>query len=349
MLQFNELLDRIKGAPVQTPNLVAIPDNHVFDKRSAPQPFTAGEAYFSIHVNSLQLEASRMWATTWDPMLMAVTEFNYNGEKITVPFVVGSELLKVNADIQLPSAMLFSETQVAGTHPYRGGSVSLAIILFRVKREDYLKRLLGVIQTTSSVIDQGTALTQFVKVGQAVVDGVEALLGDGNTVPVLGMRREFNPIQGAPFEPGYFALFSDNPISANSLWVYNSHLWVGSQSASAEPLTGRDQVVFSIARTVERSDAEDLPAFTSLVRTMLRAANVPTTSAWKVAKAHLATLYEELKYSPDITSAQADTLYSKYESMALDAKNAAERRAKLAVGESDSDPVLNRAASILVD
>jgi hypothetical protein len=343
----DSLLGWLRQSELDGPNYVEVPDDHVLDDHGSAEPFAAGAHYFSVQINLLQLEAARRWLTTWDPLVLAVTEFRYAGEPVTLPFVVGANLLRQRQDVRLPQAMVFRDTQVAGLHPYAGGPLAVTVVLYRTRREDYVKRLLGVVQKTALAIDFSTSLAQYLKLGEALVDGVETLLGVEDTVPVLGYRREFSPDRGAPVRPGFFTVFSGDPIPPERLWVRESRLLSGPDERRLQPVDGRDHILLSLTRADERSDAEQLPWFRPLWRRLDHEANVATPEAWKVAKAHLGILYEELKHSPDVTSGQAEALYDKYAGLAKRTNERALQRQQMGTPGELADPVRSRVAEIL--
>jgi len=66
-------------------------------------------------------------------MVFVSSELSYDSAEIAVPFVVGPSMIKGQ---QTPVGMVFSDTRVAGIHPYRGGRLIVTVILYSVVRNE---------------------------------------------------------------------------------------------------------------------------------------------------------------------------------------------------------------------
>ena len=73
--------------------------------------------------------------------------------------------------------MVFENTPVSGLHPYQGGSLSLTFVLYRVRRQNNADRLLRVLEGLSSAVDPSHTLSMYIRIANAVMDGIEVLLG----------------------------------------------------------------------------------------------------------------------------------------------------------------------------
>ncbi|MEI4920429.1 hypothetical protein Q8G81_33250, partial [Klebsiella pneumoniae] len=87
-------------------------------------------------------------------------------------------------------------------------------------------------------------------------------------------------------------------------------------AAYAQPLQGRDYVVFSVSATKTRSDAENLPWLRAAWSRVERWSFSNREVDWDLAKAHLMHLREELRGSPDLTRTHADKLFADIRSAA---------------------------------
>lgn len=320
-----EMLRRLKAGDVALPTQVRVPDDHVFADGYASEPFEAGRHYFTVRVNTMSLQHQRHWLTTWDPMLVSVVEFRYGGQEVSVPFVAGPSMLKQRTDVQVPLATVFAGTQVIGVHPYVGDRVCVSMLLYRVKHDDYVRRVLGVVEKMAAAFDYSTMLSQYLKVAVAVVDGIEAVLGIEKTTPVLGHRIEYNPNAGDIFRPGYFALLTGESPAQQSMWVRDHMLRIGNDAKTAEPVH-EDLVLYSVTGTPKRNDIPDLPWFRPLWERVSRAANTGTPEAQQVAKAHLGFLYENLEQSDDVAKAQVQAVYDEYDGLARKIYEIAKKR-----------------------
>ena len=321
-MNLSKIVEKLRHGDIDLPTLTRVPDDHVFDAGYRTEPFKAGRDYFTVRVNSMSLQHGRDWLTTWQPMLVSQTEFRYGDQAVSVPFTVGPSLLKQQASADIPLAMVFAGTDVAGLHPYVGGAVSVTVLLFRVQHDDYVKRVLGVVEKLAQAFDYSTLLSPYLKVAGAVVDGINAILGHTDTEPVLGYRVEFNPNAGDVFRPGYFTVLTGKQPSPDSLWVRNGTLLTGLDAATIAPVR-EDAVLFSVSGTDHRNDIGSLPWFQPLWQRVHRAANTPNDDGKTAAKAHLGVLLEHLVESPDVAPEQVWEIYYAYEATAHEVHNAA--------------------------
>jgi hypothetical protein len=321
-----DVLNALKQGTIDLPTLSRIPDDHVLADGYQPEPFTAGNHYFTARVNMLCLQHDRRWLTTWHPMLVSVVEFRYGTQEVSVPFVIGPSMLKERADAQIPLATVFAGTEIVGVHPYVGDRVCVTVLLYRVQHDDYVKRVLGVVEKMAAAFDYSAVLSQYLMIAGAVVDGIDAILGVKDTTPVMGHRIEYNPNAGEVFRPGYYALHTGTLPAPESLWVRDHILRAGGDATTAKPVR-EDVVLYSITGTPVRNDIPSLPWFRPLWERVSRAANTPDDSGKRVAKEHLGFLYEQLMASDDVARGQVDAIYEEYESLARKIHDVAKKRA----------------------
>jgi hypothetical protein len=302
----------IHQSPAQIPSRITMPRDHIDEGEKLGVAFQPDEYYFQVRVNEMYLTYGREWFSKYDPMVFVVSEFTYDEKVEAVPFVVGPMMME-KYGMKIPTGMIFSNTRVAGLHPYRGGRLTLSVVLYRIQRENYARKLLQIVESAASALDFSTALSSYVKIASVVLDGVEALLGLGHTTPLIGLRKEFDPDADDILEPNYFALIDmpESELDANKLWVRDHQLIYGKSLAAAEPFREADFVLYSITQTPERSDETNLP-FYPLYERVKQEATVPEENSWKRAKSNLLTLYQTLVLSPDLTRGQADKLNKKY-------------------------------------
>ena len=312
--QWTKIWDFLKETKANLPTRVQIDSSHIINRSPSKQlsePLTPNEHYFGVYVNQLFLTNSREWFKTYDPIVLVVTEFTYDTKKEVVPFIVGPTLLKGLA--QVPQGMIFRNTRVAGIHPYRGGVFTLTVILGRIKRGDFARDLLGLVEKTAGALDFSSALSTYTKLSGVLLDGFEKMFGLEDSQPLVGHRMEFDTGFQATFTPGFFALIDCSPSAVNidHLWVIDGELYQGSSEEDALPFRSSDFVLYSIGGSTTRNDLTTLP-FYPLYQQMIRSAAKPDAKDQKRAKANLATLFEELLLSPDLTQTQADDLADQY-------------------------------------
>ncbi|VVB92341.1 Uncharacterised protein [uncultured archaeon] len=326
----------IRQSKAQMPTRVAIPTDHIDEGERLRKAFKPNENYFEVRVNEMYLAYSREWFNKFDPMVFVVSEFVYGKDVETVPFVVGPIMME-KYGIKIPKeGMIFSDTKVAGLHPYKGGQLALSVILYRVQRENYGRKLLQMVESAANVFDFGTSLTAYVKVAGVVLDGVQALLELDGTVPIIGFRKEVSPAVEV-FEPSYYALIHmpEAQLNINGLWVREHKLVYGRSLADAKPFRDADYVLYSINQTSERSDITTLP-FYPLWERVTEEAQVAKANNWDSAKTNMASLCQTMSLSPDLTSRHAEKLADEY---IIKMKALHERAQMLAgLGEPEAKP-----------
>ena len=305
---FKNLHEGVRRDPVR----VAIPASHVRvkDKTGTLVPdeaigtsLTPGEHYFQVLVNEMYLRYSRKWWVDYDAMVFAVSEFIYKGEFQTVPFIIGPAMMKKYTQ-EDTAHIVFENTRVAGLHPWRGGRLNLAVILYAVKRGDRARDLFRVVEGAAKVVDFGNAFSTYAKVAGVVLDGAEVILGLEDTKPIVGLRSEFDQDRG--FKTGYYALISsDFQGDAQQLWVCEGRL--SQDEAGKNPFRKADYVLYSVVPTSKRTDIDLLP-FTPLWERVAREGMDPGEQAWESAQANWASLYQDIRFSSDLTKKQAKEL-----------------------------------------
>jgi hypothetical protein len=170
------------------------------------------------------------------------------------------------------------------------------VILYRTERQDYARKLLGLVENTAAVLDFVVPLSTYIKVAGVVLDGVEALTGtDGATDPLIGRRDAFQPV-----EPGYFVLTGAPMSSLDDLWVRDRQLVQGPSLAEATPFRDADYVLYSVTAT-QREDVSMLPFYQTWQNVVQEANKSSKEDVWENAKANMAALLGMIDTSPDLT------------------------------------------------
>ena len=312
MTIIEKIWNRIRESESQLPTRIAIPRDQVMSDKEMGGPFERDEHYFQIDVNEMFLTYKRKWFNEYDPMVLVISEFSYAKERRTVPYVIGPSLIKgaiQESGKTLPSGMLFTNTRVAGIHPYRGGGLTIAVVLYRLRGEDYLRKLMKVVETAAGALSFGTALAAYLKVGDVILNGVDSLFDLGAIDPVVGHRQEFK--QG--FEPGYFVLIDmpEQEVSNYKFWVLKDQLFAGDTRDTAEPFRNADYVLYSISQIKKRDDLDLLSVY-PLWERVAQEATVAEEKYWMNAKSYMNNFYQAMVLSPDLTFAQTDELYDEY-------------------------------------
>jgi hypothetical protein len=263
------------------------------------------------------LSYSSKWFTTYDPAVFVVSEFLYDGSRRSVPFVVGPALLNGKMN-KLPEGMVFSNTTVAGTHPYKGSALTLSLVLCQIKQSNYLQKLLDVVEEASSTYFNGfgTMINDYVKVAKAVFKGLDHIMSAEETQPLVGFRNEIDPNAGQDLRPGYYVLINgqQEAFDENQFWVKNNQLFFGSSADTAKPFRDNDYVLYSIMSTPIRNDASDL-YFSALWKEARDTAITEpyiTNEKWEIIRSKMMNVQLALHNSPDLTEPQKELLWEKY-------------------------------------
>lgn len=305
------LWNTVKQSEAKLPTRISIPASQT-DKPMG-EAFQANQNYFQIRVNEMYLAFDRQWFSTYLPLVTFISEFTYNRKPEAVPFVLGPGMIE-DKGTKLPDrGMLFTNSRVAGLHPYRGGRITMTAILYQTERTNYARNLLNVVESAVGILDMATSLGMYTKVASVVLDGLEALFNTGDTKPIVGWRQEFDPDAGDELKPGYFVLINhpETEIDQSKIWVRDDKLCFGDSLSSAKPYRDADYVLYSLAQTEERTDIEMLP-FQELWDRVRQDAEQPSENHWKSAKANMMSLYQTLNASPDLTAVQAKALATHY-------------------------------------
>ena len=311
--RFENLWNYIRQGQTFVPTSVAIPRSRTDEENKLGNPFQSHKHYFQVRINEMYLNYSRQWFSKYDPMVLAVSEFIYDENMEVVPFIVGPAMLK-NKVKQLPDGMIFSDSRIAGLHPYCGGRLCLTVVLCRVLQQNYAQKLLQIVESISGALDPSHTLTQYLKIAHVVLDGVDSLLGLGDTVPIIGLRKEIDPDAGDEFEPGYFALIDlpEFQIRLDELWVRKHQLVYGKNMKDARPFRQADFLLYSILQTTKRTDENLLPFYPSF-KQIKQDAKKTDGNSWKSTKANMVTLALALEASPDLIVSQARELSDQYQ------------------------------------
>ena len=338
--------DRLQRSPAQSPSWVPIPQERVDEPANLGSALQANKQYFRIRVNEIYLTYQRQWFAQYDPMVLVVSEFSYAGQQTVVPFVVGPTMIE-KLGSEVPAGMVFAGTNVAGPHPYRGGDISVTVILYQTQRQNYARELLGLIENTATVLDLVVPLSTYIKIASVVLDGVESLTGtDSTTNPLIGRRDVFSPVK-----PGYFVLTNAPMSSLNNLWVRNGQLVQGPNLAEANRFRGAEYVLYSVA-TTQRDDVSVLPFFPTWQRVLEEVVKSSEEPIWRNTKANMAALLGMLYTSPHLTETHAAELGDEWTETIRTLHNRAVRLSNLSearqpAAASELDHVRAKAVSVL--
>ncbi|MDI7865294.1 hypothetical protein MRS76_25705 [Rhizobiaceae bacterium n13] len=310
--QFRNLFELLRGGKIPIPIISAFPPDHCLPTGSIGQEIVKDNDYFSILVNELFLAQDRQWWATYDPVVLVISEFIYDKDKIVVPKIVGPSMIESQFG-KLPLGLVLNDTCVVGPYPFRGGRISISVVLYRVRHASYARELLRLVEQISGAIGVPADAGTLSKVGGMILDGMESLMGLGDTEPVVGHRIELdgNRLQG--LRSSSTVLSTAEASDLPSLWVDAGRLRTGKVGEGTSSFTSADYVLYTVQKHESRGEERSLP-FYELYEQALKSAAVldENGESWKQAKMSLLSLYQQLIVSPDVTANEADILFDKF-------------------------------------
>jgi hypothetical protein len=331
------LLARMKSAPPEQVSQVFIPRENILPTPPAgDEPFRAGEHYFTVRLTALELADGREWFTSYLPLVTTACEFIYAGAPTAVPFAVGPSLV-VPEGSGPPRRVGLVDTRVCGVQPYRGGDVTVSVMLSRVATENRLARLVGVIERASQLLKAAAVVVPYLAVADLIASGLGELAEDGGTAPLLAGRISLSQDNGS-FRPGYL-LVTAGDASPERTWIVDGKVSVGATAVEAAPLRA-DHVLLSLEQAAARSDAESLPLVGRYWPHIDDLSGRNDKESWSTAKSWLSVLAQELYLSPDLTRGQAESLYATFAERARSRRDQAEMVGHLGPADEDELQVL---------
>jgi len=341
---FKFVNQRVLSSPRKPAATIAIPRERVDEFQGKPreEPFKRDTHYFQVVINEMFLSKARKWFWEIDPVVYVVSEFSYNGKAQVVPFLVGPNLLKEQGvPDSVASGTILRNTVVSGLHPYRGGGLTLTVVLCEVSGENVLKPFLGILETTAKALDFSPALAPYAKVASLVMDGVETLFKSNGVTPIAGLREPYGPTHNTLFQPSYFAILDAQGVAEDKLWVRKKQLCHGDSLDTAKPYRGADFVLYSFAGTQdnERDDIDTLPFRDLWERVRHDALSPKDEPDFASARQLMSTLCQQVMTSPDLTDAQggklADEWFAKMNELHEKAKRYGPMSGEDAVAETE--------------
>ena len=287
-----------------------VPDDHVLDSTYTGRAFERDKAYFTISLSKMFLaDARRLWQGL-APLTIAVTEFQYSGQKQSVPFVVGKDLLAGIQKYLKDQNVDYRNTRIFGPCPYTGGNVSLFIGLFQTEAGSAFTEFFGLLGDIAGALDV-TGLSGYLPVAKVLTAGMGRLLGLSGTSLRVGARDEFDDDAGGanPFRQGFLAYVncSDEDLPS-PLWISEGELLSGSTRDTARPLTNYDHCLVRVEWQGERNDYTSLPFHAS----WNKARDLIWDGQFEKARSGFLDLVRQVAGSPDLTTPHRTALLSVY-------------------------------------
>jgi hypothetical protein len=308
MSAIHSLLDKVWHSPTSQKVYRRLPDDHVLDAGYTSRAFEPDQAYFTISLSRMFLaDARRLWQGL-APVTIAAVEFQYAGQRQSMPFVVGKDLLTSIQAYLKDQNVEYRNTKILGPCPYAGGAVSLFIGLFQTTANSASTEIFGLLGEIAGALEL-TGLTSYLPVAKVVTAGLGRLLGLNGTNLLIGERDEFNAESSNPFREGFLAYVncSDEELGA-PLWTKNGELLYGATQDSARPVTRHDHCLVKMEWLDKRNDYTSLPFHASWTK----ARNLIWADQGEKARTAFLDLVQQVAGSPDLTARHRACLLSVY-------------------------------------
>ena len=298
-------------APVDGMRKGAVPTPRISRSAIRPPPTAAGTRSprircISSRVNELHLAGianGGPYSTPWSSWLPRMTMAGPG-----CAAVVGPSQIRTWTAMDRPRhGVVLQDCLLVGPNPYRGGNVEISMCFYRVRRTNAASSLLKVIDNLSGALPGAGEMATVAKVGSALLQGVEGLLGLEETVYLAGQRLSLTPSPLNPLTAGYSALVAPPvPDDGRNLLVADRRLCID-DGKDGVPYRGSDFVLLGLSGSAERGAESSLPFYA--LKADALAALGDGDDGLKRGKAAMLTAYQQMRKSPDITSRQAGEMF----------------------------------------
>jgi len=313
-MPLTEIWKKISTTGAFRPARIAIQQKNIKRSLFHIEAFERHKHYFEVVVNEMYLSYERKWFKTYDPLVFVTSEFLYKGEMVEIPFLVGPQMLKNKMGSEA-KGMIFENTLVAGLHPYRGGNFIISIMLGRMVTNNYLKKVISILEDASGTYPGAFAksIDPYIKVAKIIVKGLEDLFDSADIESLIGHSNSFLTSSNNEFKPGFFALINkdENEVNPDEFFVIDKKLHFGSTLDTAKPYREDDYVLYSIVSSVERNDVELLPfydQFTSLQKIISDMGIQIGDDEKNILNGKLFSLIDTVRMSPDVVREQVEQI-----------------------------------------
>jgi hypothetical protein len=157
--------------------------NDRFPTRVAGDKFIAGTTYFGVRLSGIHMVDARQFATTRLPLCVCLAEFETGGQRRSVPFSVGPDIIRrklkdagITETTGKSAWIELRDLTIVRPTPTNDVNLSLYAGLFSIPGDDLVKTLLNVVGTIGTALGN-PALGPALKVADTVYDSFGALLG----------------------------------------------------------------------------------------------------------------------------------------------------------------------------
>jgi hypothetical protein len=149
--QITSFVQNLSVGPLLQPKAIIITPARCSPPGSSGADIQRDKSYITLTVNELFLANARKGWVNYQPMVVFATSFIQGNATITVPAVVGPSLFERPGQ-RLPQGLLLNDIEVAGPVPYRGGPLTISVVLYRLKHSNHARDLLQLVEGVSKAI-----------------------------------------------------------------------------------------------------------------------------------------------------------------------------------------------------
>jgi hypothetical protein len=288
-------------------------ENDRFASRVCGETFESGTTYFGVRLSGLQLVNARELFTQQLPLCVCLTEFMNGGQRRTVPFSIGPDVIRQKmkaagaTDAAKPAWVELRDLTVVRPTPVNDTNLSLYTGLFSVPGDDFVKTLLNVVGTVGTALGQ-PAVGAGLKVAETIYDSFGSLLGFNQVKQVIAAL-----IGNALTDTGSgYLLIANVAPEAFDLKrgrVVNGRLCWPGDVKQGQPVVEFDHALLALERfetAIEKGTGLASALFEEPWVAVRRAGNE------KAANEALDNLRDAISASPDITESDRLTLLPAY-------------------------------------
>jgi len=281
-----------------------LPDRQILPAGTISRVFQPNECYFEIRLAEMFLADKRAYWEEYIPLGVILSDFIYNGQRHSVPFLVGNQLLKPIEQYLEGEYVQYLNTRIAGPIPYLGDDLALFVGLFRSRVGNRAETLFSFMETLVDAFDLGQ-ISPYLKIAQQMSDGLGNLLGQaGQGVEYrMGNRDVFvdpalNPGDSKEFRECYLVYLNcpENALDRESLRVKDERLLV-EQEGSLTPLRSYDYCLIHLKSLPFRNDYTTFPCYSYWLEALKRLYEGDTPGA----RGKFLEFVQNLSLSPDMT------------------------------------------------
>lgn len=217
-----------------------IEDDHAFQSSSG-EPINNDEHYFVIRMREMFVRNTRVLWRKYYPLLHGFTTYRNTTEHA----IAGPGQLRELGEAGLDRIVNLNYP-LTPPMAYVGGDLALLVGLYSIPGQDAAKALIGFVGSLTAL--GGVATAQIPQIADTIKQGIDSVLGLGDTKLQIGVRDTFftgNPLRSG-FHVGIAAAVKDVPIE--HLWVKDGHLIVGEDPVSGQPYEEYDYFLLGIER-----------------------------------------------------------------------------------------------------